>query len=850
MSVNPIPMIEELRMGCGCIVVTSAPTTSSLPLEHTDVVAHVSGPLASVSVAQRFGNSFSEPVELAYLFPLPHGAAIVDYELRIGQRVIRSEMKELEEARRTYSTARDQGQRAGLLEQRRPNLFSIELSNVQPGETILATVRYHERLRYDDGCYSFVFPMGITPKYHQDPAEATKVDAPIASAGDAIGTVDIGITVDGGGPADEPQSPSHEVEITRMDERRFGVRLLGNTIPNKDFVLRYRVAEAALRAAACTSISEGGATVLITALPPRLTDEFEPSPHEFIFDIDRSGSMSGEPLLQARNALRSCLRSMGPQDTFNIQAFDDRIEWFSQSANPVAQASVERADKWLEGIDARGGTDILGAIDSVLMFNSDPERQRYIVFLTDGAVSADDEALRRVQRQLGRARLFTFGVGPSVNRSLLMRMAELGHGTAEFLQLDGEIEEAIIRFQDRVAYPLLQDITLNWEGVTAWDVYPASPPDLYIGQPLELVARIRATGQGRGRLRISGRCGDLPVSLEVELPPSTAAEPIITRAWARARVDALLDGLRDEPGQMGALRPEIIGLGIAHRLLTPFTAFIAVDSEVTEKRSDKQTRVSVPAPLPEGLQMEGVFGALMGWGEIGAPVDAALTACGERGAPLAAAPMSVRRGSGRPGSGPAHLIRRVSSFIRARSFTDEKQMMDMSEQARDVASAPSSEMVASQKQTIQELLRWLARVQNVSGSWGSGETEVEQTAAAILAFVRAGHTHRGGHYRRQLARATKWLLGATAQGLPEYARAQALAELAAATGDTKIARAAQLVQTGPSPTSIALTEPLSSLDELRAAALAHQVKEVAQTLLSGSRADLARVWMAALLAGQ
>ena len=829
-------MIEELRMGG--IVVTSTPTASSLPLEHTDVVAHVSGPLASVSVAQRFGNSFSEPVELAYLFPLPHGAAIVDYELRIGQRVIRAEMKELEEARRTYSTARDQGQRAGLLEQRRPNLFSIELANVQPGETILATVRYQERLRYDDGCYSFVFPMGITPKFHQNAAEASRVDAPVAAAGDAIGTVDIGITVDGGGPADDPQSPSHEVEITRMDEHRFGVRLLGDVIPNKDFVLRYRVADTAVRAAACTSISEGGATVLITALPPRLTDESEPSPREFIFVIDRSGSMSGEPLLQARNALRSCLRSMGPQDTFNIQAFDDRIEWFSQSANPVLQTAVERADKWLERIDARGGTDILGAIDSVLTFSSDPERQRYIVFLTDGAVSADDEALRRVQRQLGRARLFTFGIGPSVNRSLLIRMAELGHGTAEFLQLNEDIEEAIIRFQDRVAYPVLQDITLNWEGVTAWDVYPARLPDLYIGQPLELVARTRATGQDPGRLTISGRSGNLPITLEVELPPSSTAEPIITRAWARARVDALLDGLRDKPGQMGALRSEIIGLAIAHRLLTPFTAFVAVDNEVTESLSDKQTRVSVAVPLPEGLETAGFFDSLMR----------------ECGASLAAAPMSALRASSPPDSGPAHLLRRARSFLRATASPDAAQMdaaqmMDMSEQARIVGSAPSSEIVASQQQTIEELLRWLARTQNVSGSWGAGETEVEQTAAAIIAFVRAGHTHRGGHYRRQLDRATKWLLAATARGLAEYARAQALAELAAATGDSKIARAAQLVQTGPPATSITLSEPLSTLDELRAAALARKVKEVAPRLFSGPQADLARVWMAVLLAG-
>jgi len=830
MIMNTTPMIEELRMGC--IVVTNAPIVSSLPLEHTDVVAHVSGPLASVSVAQRFGNSFSEPVEIAYLFPLPHGAAIVDYQLRIGQRVIRAEVKELEEARRTYSTARDQGQRAGLLEQRRPNLFSIELANVQPGETILATVRYQERLRYDDGCYSFVFPMGITPKYHQNPAEAAKVDAPIAAAGDTIGTVDIGITVDGGGQTDDPQSPSHEVEITRMDERRFGVRLLGDVIPNKDFVLRYRVADTAVRAAACTSISEGGATVLITALPPRLTDEFEPSPREFIFVIDRSGSMSGEPLLQARNALRSCLRSMGPQDTFNIQAFDDRIEWFSQTANPVAQAAVEQADKWLERIDARGGTDILGAIDSVLMFSSDPERQRYIIFLTDGAVSADDEALRHVQRQLGRARLFTFGVGPSVNRALLMRMAELGHGTAEFLQLNEDIEEAIIRFQDRVSYPVLQDITLNWEGVTAWDVYPARLPDLYIGQPLELVARIRATGQGPGRLTISGRSGNVPINLEVELPPSTTAEPIITRAWARARVDTLLDGLRDEPGQMGALRPEIIGLGIAHRLLTPFTAFVAVDSEVSEKLSEKQTRVSVAVPLPEGLVMEGFF-------------DASAMLCAS--APPSA-PMQTRVGSVR------QVVRRAFSAMErampAAHADDVAEMMDVSELGFVAESSPSSERITSPQQTTEELLRWLARIQNLSGSWGAGETEVEQTAAAILAFVRAGHTHRGGHYRRQLGRAIKWLLAATAQGLAEYARAQALAELVGATGDAAIARVTQLMQTGPPATGTPLTEPLSTLDDLRAAALARQVKEVAPTLFSGLQADLARVWMAALIAGQ
>ncbi|HTG16805.1 MAG TPA: hypothetical protein VK747_16270, partial [Blastocatellia bacterium] len=293
----------------------------------------------------------------------------------------------------------------------------------------------------------------------------------------------------------------------------------------------------------------------------------------------------------------------------------------------------------------------------------------------------------------------------------------------------------------------------------------------------------------------------------------------------------------DEPGGIAALRPEIIGLSIAQRLLTPFTAFVAVDSEVTEKSSDKQTRVSIAVPLPEGLNMEGFLDASM--------------ICG---APMAAAPMLARARSSRSDSGPANLLKRARSFVReAMASPDAAEMeaaylMDMSEQARVGASSPSSERVASQLQTTDELLRWLARIQNVSGSWGAGKTEVEQTAAAILAFVRAGHTHRAGHYRRQLAKAIKWLLAAKAQGPAEYARAQALAELAVATGDASIAKAAELSQTAVPAT--VLNEPLSTLDELRVAALTRQIKEVAPTLLSGSQADLARVWMAALLAGQ
>jgi Ca-activated chloride channel family protein len=856
MTAQPAPApTDELRLGA--LIVAGAPAVSSLPLEHTDVVAQVCGPLASVSVTQRFGNPFAEPVELAYLFPLPHEAAVVDYELRIGQRVIRAEMQEIEAARRTYAEAREAGKRAGLVEQRRPNLFSVELANVQPGETITATVRYQERLRYDDGDYQFVFPMGVTPKFHADMAEARNVDAPIAGTGAPIGRVELSLAVDAGGPAGDPHSPSHAVDITRLDQRRFSVRLLGDVLPNKDFVLRYAAAEDAVRAAAWAAQGAGGATVLVTALPPRLGDDIEPAPREFVFVIDRSGSMSGGPLLQARNALRACLRALGEQDTFNIQAFDNQIEWLSEAAAPVTQAAVEQADRWLGQIDARGGTDILGALDAALQFRADHERQRYVVFLTDGAVSAEDEALRRVERQLGQARLFTFGIGPSVNRALLARMAELGHGTAEFLQLDQDIEAAIVRFQDRVAYPVLQDLQLAWQGGTAWDIYPARLPDLYIGQPLELVARFQPTGSAPGRLTISGRRGRETVQLHVDLPPATAEEPIITRAWASARVTALLDMIRDDSSKTGSLRGEIIGLAIQQRLLTPYTAFVAVDSQVAGEQSGQPQRVQIAVPLPEGLDIEGFIGGELARGITGFSMAAAAPMAGPaipRPAPAgAAAPARAKRSTGEKLRGLFGGRKEQDEAVGA-AFEERIDLFIAPDAAPAAPAAvlpaapPAPEPQPEEPQDAEEALRWLARNQNVSGSWGRDADEVEMTAAALLAFVRAGHTTRAGHYRRQLAKALKWLLGANATGAAAQARAQALAELAAAIGDAGLQQTAQAAQAGLPAPSAPPAGPLTTLEALRAAALTRQRAPVAPELLGGTQAVLARVWQAALVA--
>lgn len=513
-------MSPDLKLGALFVV---GGVASSLPLDHTAVSGRILGPIAAVRVEQRFGNPFKQPIELEYLFPLPEEAAIVDYQIQIGQRTVRAHMLELVSARQTYAEATNAGQRASLLEQRRPNLFAVRVGNVQPGEVVVASLDYEERLHFSDDAYQFVFPMGITPKYHADPGQARQLDAPIAQPSERIAPVQINLEVDGGVPLGEPSSPSHAVTINRVDAQHIQVTLA--TPPNKDLVLRLPVAHPDIQTAMWISQGKTVNTALITILPPRWAGRHEPMAREFVFVLDRSGSMSNAPIRQARQALRACLRTLREQDTFAIAIFDDRLEWLSPIPQAVSQASVERADTWLDSIEGRGGTEIVPALQAALSLPVDPTRQRYLVVLTDGAVSAEDQAYRLVKQRGRGMRLFTFGIGPSVNRALVSRLAQLGRGRAEYLQLDEDIEAAIIRFADRVSYPALQNLKLTWQGVQAWDTYPVDLPDLYVGQPLEVVTRLQ--GQGMGQL--SGDLGGQPVSFPFVVGPAANGDAAIDR---------------------------------------------------------------------------------------------------------------------------------------------------------------------------------------------------------------------------------------------------------------------------------------------------------------------------------
>ncbi len=584
----------------------------TLPLKYTEVRANIIGLLADVKVIQKFQNTMDKNIEAIYVFPLPHESAVNDLEIKIDKRIIKAEVKEREEARKTYEEARDEGKKAGLLEQERPNIFTMSVANIEAGQEIYVTLTYHETLKYEDGEYEFVFPMTITPRYTGDGekvSDADKISPPVAETSQR--EVNIFVNLDTGFPAGEVKSPSHLLYIEEKGENIRNIQLAKEgELPNKDFILTYSSKGENLENSLSFYRKEGKPGTFMLHMTPKI--DYGPEEmlkREMIFVLDRSGSMSyGSgfigPMEQAKAALKSCLRTLRTGDAFNIVTFDTFIENLSAASMEFNDENLKKAESFIDATYARGGTDIYKAMECALKMPVNKIYLRQIVFLTDGAVGNEEEILKELQKILGKSRVFTFGIGPSVNRYLLDKMAQMGKGTAHYLMLDEDIEEAIQKFSNQAAFPILCDINLEWKGGKVADVYPSIIPDLYFGQVLYIAGRFYSDGNVTAILKSRTGEGDFIQEFPVELPEKDEEYPVIETIWARKRIDSLLDRQREYPQEKASIRDEIIGIAMKYNLMSPFTSLVAVEKiegEEGEKEKKELITINVPSILPEGL---------------------------------------------------------------------------------------------------------------------------------------------------------------------------------------------------------------------------------------------------------
>lgn len=797
---QPAPHYNDIPITTGTLIPTD-PTIPPLVLKHTDIQATIIGPLCHVHMTQQFHNTHTRPVEALYVFPLPEDAAVTTMTLQIGDRTITSDIREREQAQQAYAQASAAGQGAALLEQERPNIFTVSVANIQPDQQVSVSFDFHDRVPYDNDTFEFVLPTVVLPRYtpedSSDVPDADRLTTPLIPQDVRDGhTLSIRVELDAGSLS-ALKSPSHDIVTETQIGRTIVTLRQEDSIPNKDFILRYTVASNQVEAIPYTYRPAGQTGTMLLLLMPHvqvpLDDIF---PREVLFVLDRSGSMGGDSMVQARNALRSCLRALNPGDLFNIFPFDDRVEQFSPQPVAFTQENLDRSDAYVESIDARGGTEILKALSRAFEQPRSPEHVRVVVFLTDGAVSNEDQVLRKLQKNLNESRVYAFGIGSAVNRFLLDKLAEVGRGSVEYIFPGQDIEEAVQRFQNRAAFPVLTDIYLDWGKAALSDVYPQPLPDLYAGQPLTILARFHKHGETR--LRISGRTrrGPYEQTLTLNLPQETPDRndhwAVLPRVWARARIDALMTKERHEPKQKSKVRDEILGLALEHRVLSPYTAFVAIEEHRDEHDTrDQAQRVIVPIHLPQGTRREAFEPDTHTFYAMGSGMVASLT---QRimSPPSAPQPklMAVRsrKASAAPPTGATYSPPAESmAFDATLGISDafaraEDEDMDM---VADVAMSPEPAPVPQvlPAQRYDAALRYLARTQRVSGAWGD-ESSPETTALVLLAFVRGGHTDRAGDYRPQLQRAVRWLISQVQAQAPSLSPivALALARLADATG--------------------------------------------------------------------
>ena len=403
-------------------------------------------------------------------------------------------------------------------------------------------------------------------------------------------------------PVEDIRSTTHEIDQVNLSPNTARINLRDEKIiPNKDFILRYDVTGKRIEDAVLTHRDErGGFFTLILQPPDRITSE-DRTPKEIVFVLDTSGSMSGFPIEKAKEAMRLSLDGLYPEDTFNLITFAGDTAILFDKPVPATRANLDAAQEFLAERQGYGGTEMMKAIKAALEPSDASDHLRVVCFMTDGEVGNDDEIVAEVQRH-PKARVFSFGIGSSVNRSLLDRIAHEGRGEAEYVALTDDGSLAAKRFYERVRSPLLTDLSVEWNGLPVSDVYPGRLTDLFSAKPVIIHGRYDKGASGTIKLR--GNLAGQPYerNIKIDLPETSAANDALASLWARTRIDDLTSGLlkAQTPARATELQQQITSLALKYRLMTEYTSFVAVEDNVVNPNGAPVT-IKVPVQLPEGM---------------------------------------------------------------------------------------------------------------------------------------------------------------------------------------------------------------------------------------------------------
>lgn len=587
-------------------VVKGDPNVDHLPLKDTQVEIAVSGVIADVKVVQTYRNEGSRPINATYVFPASTRAAVYSMRMRIGNQIIVARIKEREAAKQEFDAAKKEGKSASLLEQDRPNVFTMNLANVMPQDQIEIELRYTELLVPTEGTYEVVYPTVVGPRYSSQPeSSAPKEDgfvkSPYLHQGDQPNsTLHISARVSAGVPIQDLRCASHQ--LTPIWQSSTVAQLSMDDADalqgNRDFVLQYSLAGNQITSGLLLFKGDDENFFLYMAQPPQRVATEDIPAREYIFVVDVSGSMDGFPLNTSKQLLRDLIGKLRPTDLFNVVLFAGDSSVLSEKSLPANQENLAGAIRLLEQQRGSGGTELLAAIKQAMSVPREATISRSIVLITDGYVSGEQGVFDYIRENLDQCNVFSFGIGSSVNRYLIEGVAKAGMGEPFIVTEESEAPAIAAKFREYIQTPLLTNIEIRPVGFETYDVHPAHFPDLLAQRPVILFGKWRGPITGNFELHGKTGRGDYMTSLDVAGVQPDEGNRALRYLWARSRIAELSDyGSRNVSADRVK---DITSLGLKYNLLTQYTSFIAVREEVRNPLGQADD-VRQPLPLPLGV---------------------------------------------------------------------------------------------------------------------------------------------------------------------------------------------------------------------------------------------------------
>ncbi len=592
----------------------------SAPLVETRVRFDVTGVIARAKVTQRFRNPLRVWIEGVYVFPLPEQAAVDHMRMRAGDRVIEGQIREKEQARQEFVRAAAEGKRTTLVEQQRSNLFTSRVANLGPLEELEVEIEYQQTLELTEGRVGLRFPLAMTPRYMPaigaslvhlasfkfEPDCDDLVQPPFLPTSVKTNPVSIELNLNAGFDVGSVTSDTHPLEIEPRSGQEFRARLRDEIVPaDRDFEVSWSALPGVMPQSSIAMEKGPDATyALVTLFPPSGGAVWSVRiPREVTFVIDTSGSMSGASMEQAKKALALAIERLDASDSFNLIEFNSVTSSLFPHPVPASPDNLKRAVAYALALNAEGGTEMLPALLAALAEGPhEPEQERIgsvkqVIFLTDGAVSNEDQLFSVIKTKLGRARLFTVGIGSAPNSHFMTKAAEFGRGTFTFISDVNAVEKQMTELYTKIESPVLSDIQVSFDGIAAEkaEVWPSRVPDLYLGEPVVVGARFDEVPTA---IRVSGQRDGQPFETIAPLEETQAGRGINV-LWARRKIQSLLDGVH-EGADPEAVRTEVVSLGLTHHLVTRHTSLVAVDLTPVRPLEESMESVMIPVNTPHG----------------------------------------------------------------------------------------------------------------------------------------------------------------------------------------------------------------------------------------------------------